>query len=241
MERADVALVLVDFDDTLVDTAPRFQNARRSLFALLRSLGAEESHVHKVHHEQVEALMLERHGLGPARLEHSFRHTYEVVCEQLGWSLSAELAARCAALGKTVAGAPPLIAGALDALKRLAGAFPTAVFTQAADRAYQMSCVEATGVHEVVGPDRVVVCERKTAAAFQHTLSEFRVENPASVWMIGNSIRSDINPALEVGARAILVEVNEPWEFDLVEPVSSDFVRVTSFAHAVDYLFALGV
>jgi putative hydrolase of the HAD superfamily len=240
MERADVALVLVDFDDTLVDTAPRFQNARRSLFALLCSLGAEEAHVHRVHHERVDPVMLERHGLGPARLEHSFRRTYEVVSEELGWAVSAELAAHCAGLGKAVAGAPPLLNGAMDALHRLARGFPTAVFTAAADRAYQLSCVEAAGVHEVVGPERVVVCERKTAAAFQRALSDFRIENPGSVWMIGNSIRSDINPALEVGARAILVEVSEPWEFDMVEPVSSDFVRVASFPHAVDYLFALG-
>jgi putative hydrolase of the HAD superfamily len=103
-----------------------------------------------------------------------------------------------------------------------------------------MGCVEATGVHEIVGPDRVVVCQRKTAAAFQNTLSAFEVGDPAAVWMIGNSIRSDINPALEVGARAILVEVSDPWEFDLVEPVSNDFVRVSSFTHAVDYLLTLG-
>jgi putative hydrolase of the HAD superfamily len=103
-----------------------------------------------------------------------------------------------------------------------------------------MGCIEATGVHEIVGPDRVVVCERKTAVAFQNTLAAFQVSNPAGVWMIGNSIRSDINPALEVGARAILVEVSDPWEFDLVEPVSTDFVRASSFSHAVDYLLALG-
>ena len=240
MGRADVALVLVDFDDTLVDTAPRFQNARRSLFALLCSLGAEAAYVQQVHHERVDPDMLERHGLGPGRLEHSFRRTYEVVSAELGWSASVELSEQCAALGKAVAGAPPVISGALPALQKLARKFPTAVYTQAADRAYQMGCIEATGVHEIVGPDRVVVCERKTAAAFQNTLSAFEVGDPAAVWMIGNSIRSDINPALEVGARAILVEVSDPWEFDLVEPVSSDFVRASSFSHAVDYLLTLG-
>jgi putative hydrolase of the HAD superfamily len=180
--------------------------------------------------------MLERHGLGPARLEHSFRRTYEVVGQELGWSVSAELAERCAEIGKAVVGPPPPINGALPALQRLVRKFPTAVYTQGADRVYQMSCVEATGVHEIVGADRVVVCERKTAAAFQSTLAGFQVDDPAAVWMIGNSIRSDINPALEAGARAILVEVSDPWEFDLVEPVSNDFVRVSSFQHAVDYL-----
>src|SRR5262245_65316768 len=90
MGRRDVALVLVDFDDTLVDTAPRFQNARRSLFALLCSLGADESLVARVHHDRVDPAMLERHGLGPARLEHSFRRTYEVISEELGWAVTPE-------------------------------------------------------------------------------------------------------------------------------------------------------
>ncbi len=241
MERANVALVLVDFDDTLVATAPRFQNARRSLFALLCSLGADERLVQHTHHERVEPPMLEIHGLGPGRLEHSFPRTYEVVGEQLGWTLSGDIRERCAELGRSVAGPPPLIEGALAALERLARTYPTALYTQSADRAYQMSCVEATGVHELLGPDRVVVCERKTAAALQSTIDAFGVVDPASVWMIGNSMRSDINPALEIGARAILVEVSDPWEFDIVEPVAGEFVRVNSFPEAVDYLFGPGV
>ena len=241
MDRADVALVLVDFDDTLVATAPRFQNARRSLFALLSSLGADETMAYHVHHDRVDLAMVETHGLGPARLEHSFRRTYQVIGEELGWTLSDEVAEQCAELGRAVAGPPPLIEGAFDALKRLAHRHPTAVYTQAGDRAYQLSCVEATGVHEILGRNRIVVCERKTAAAFESTLDAFGIADPASVWMIGNSIRSDINPALETGARAILVEVSDPWAFDLVPPVSEDFVRVSSFPQAVDYLFGLGV
>ena len=240
MDRADVALVLVDFDDTLVATAPRFQNARRNLFALLSSLGADEEMAARVHHDRVDLAMVETHGLGPARLEHSFRRTYEVVGEELGWALSAQVAEQCAELGRAVAGPPPLLSGALEALRRLAGAFPTAVYTQAGDRAYQLSCVHATGVHDVLGHERIVVCERKTTAAFESTIAAFGVNDPARVWMIGNSIRSDVNPALACGARAILVEVEDPWTFDLVEPVSNDFVRVSSFPRAVDYLFSLG-
>jgi putative hydrolase of the HAD superfamily len=79
----------------------------------------------------------------------------------------------------------------------------------------------------------------KTVVAFRETLAVLGVADPGGVWMVGNSIRSDINPALEAGARAILVEVAEPWEFDLVEPVSDDFVRVRTFPDAVDFLLQL--
>ena len=40
-EQSRIALVLVDFEDTLVDTAPRFSRGRTDLFALLETLGRE--------------------------------------------------------------------------------------------------------------------------------------------------------------------------------------------------------
>jgi hypothetical protein len=57
--------------------------------------------------------------------------------------------------------------------------------------------------------------------------------------MVGNSIRSDINPALETGAHAILVEVENPWVYDVVEPIGNGFQRVPTFATAVDLLLQL--
>ena len=60
-------LVLVDFDDTLVDTAPRFERARRRLFDHLAGLGFDRDRVEHVHHHEVVAGMRRAHGLGPPR------------------------------------------------------------------------------------------------------------------------------------------------------------------------------
>ena len=54
--------------------------------------------------------------------------------------------------------------------------------------------------------------------------------------MVGNSIRSDVNPALASGANAILVEAADPWHYDIVEPHSPDYVTVSSFADAARFL-----
>ena len=232
-----VELVLVDFDDTLVDTAPRFQNARRELFRLLAAAGFhDEAEVRRVHHDVVDPGMRQRFGLGPARMEHAFRATYEHLCEASACAIDAAVAERAALLGRAVAGAPPLLNGALQALARLARALPTALYTQAGDRDYQLGCVRDCGILDILPLERVHVTERKTTAQFSRVLREFQITQPDNVWMIGNSMRSDINPALEVGANAILVEVADPWEFDLVEPVSDAFHRAPSFGAAVDLL-----
>ncbi len=233
-----VDLVLVDFDDTLVETAPRFQQARRELFALLAAEGFDEARARRVHHDEVDREMLELHGLGPFRLEPAFRETYLRLCKADGREPDPAVVERCGELGRGVIGPPPCYDGALEALARLTAVYETVIYTQAGDPAYQLDCIRSAGVLDVVPPERVRICRRKTTEAFLATLAHYGVDHAGATCMIGNSIRADINPALEAGAQAILVEVDDPWIFDLVEPVSPDFVRVRRFPDAVDYLLS---
>ena len=232
----DIKLVLVDFDDTLVDTAPRFSRARRELFDLLIGLGFEEDLIRRTHHEEIDPLMRQRFGLGPQRLEHAFRETYEHLCKMMARTLDEDIATRAAMLGRTVAGTPPLLEGALDALQRLAEAYPTVVYTQAGDSTYQLACITDCGVLDVIQRERVRIAERKTNEQFQAVLDEFGIDDPQTAWMIGNSMRSDINPALACGANAIFVDVDDPWEFDVVDPLHEGYYTVRTFPEAVQLL-----
>ncbi len=231
-------LVLVDFDDTLVDTAPRFQNARRALFDLLTAEGFDAGVVHRVHHDEVDREMVDRYGFGPLRLEPSFRETYLRLCALEGWDPDPAVVARCVAIARDVIGPPPCYDGAIEALARLAAHVDTAIYTQAGDPDYQFDCIRKSGVLDVVPADRIRICRRKTVDEYRATLAHFGVADPGAACMVGNSIRSDINPALTVGSRAILVEVEDPWIFDVVEPVSGSFARVRRFPEAVDLLVA---
>lgn len=231
-------LILVDFDDTLVDTGPRFQNARRSLLSLMRDAGFAEDVAYDVLYNQIDPGMRARYGLGPRRMEPSFVATYARLCEIHGIAQEERLAAQCAELGRGVYGPPPAFEGALDALRRLAADLPTVVYTQSGDMQYQLECVRGAGIIDIVTEDRVRVCDRKDAEMFLRTLSHYGVDDPSRAWMVGNSIRSDINPALEAGANAILVETADPWEYDMVDPFAHTFHRVATFPQAVDLLLA---
>lgn len=231
-----IELVLVDFDDTLVDTAPRFQNARRDLFRLLLEHGFAEDHAHRVHHDEVDPAMRKTYGLGPARMEPAFRATYEALCKHGNIPVDVDVSERAALIGRAVAGTPPVFDGALLALTRLAAALPTALYTQSGDADYQLGCVRDSGILDVIPLERVRIAERKTTEQFRKTIAEFGITDPRAVWMVGNSMRSDINPALEAGANAIFIEVADPWEFDMVEPFSDGFHTVGSFPEAVEFL-----
>lgn len=234
--RGDIELVLVDFDDTIVETAPRFQNARRRLFELLVAAGFEADVCERVHLEEVDPSMLRRFGLGPARLVHSFPETYQRLCAAAGRSAEDATIEELVALARSVAGTPPLLDGALDALHRLAGTLPTIVYTQSGEPDYQLRCLREAGVLDVIGADRVRVTDVKTGARLRETLDDLGVSQPAASWMIGNSIRSDVNPALEIGANAILIEIDDPWHHDEVAPLRSGFPTVRSLAEAARLL-----
>lgn len=234
----EVSLVLVDFDDTLVVTAPRFQNARRALAAHLVAQGFDEALIWRVHHDEVDPEMRRLYGLGPFRLEPAFRATYHRLCALAGRIPDPAVEEECAALGRGVAGTPPCVEGALEALDRLARVYPTIVYTQSGHPDDPFQVVRESAVLDVLPPERVRVCAHKDEAEFRRTLRVYGVDDPGTAWMIGNSVRADINPALQAGARAILVEAEDPWQHDLVDPVSADFVRVPRFPDAVDFLLS---
>jgi putative hydrolase of the HAD superfamily len=232
----DIDLVLVDFDDTIVETAPRFQNARRRLFEMMAAHGFDEDACERVHHHEIDPLMLVQHGLGPGRLIYSFPETYRRLCDVFGRTPEDTTVDELIALARAVAGTPPVLTGALDALERLASALPTVVYTQAGDVDYQLGCLREAGVLDVVGPERVRVTDLKTGARLRETLDDLGVRDAARSWMIGNSIRSDVNPALEIGANAILIEIDDPWHHDEVEPIRRGFPVVRSLSEAADLL-----
>lgn len=232
----DLRLVLVDFDDTLVDTAPRFQNARRALFDLMAAEGFEAEVVRRIHHDEVDREMVDRYGFGPLRLEPSFRETYLRLCVLAGREPDPAVISKCIAIARDVIGPPPCYDGAIEALARLAAHVDTVIYTQAGNAEYQFDCIRHSGVLDVVPADRIRICRRKTVEEFRATLAHFGVGDPGAACMVGNSIRSDINPALAAGSRAILVEADDPWVFDVVEPVSDGFIRVRRFPEAVDLI-----
>jgi putative hydrolase of the HAD superfamily len=233
-----IDLVLVDFDDSLVDTAPRLQIARRELFRLLLEHGFTVADTHRVHPDDVDPVMRKQFGLGPARMEPAFRATYEALCRLGNQPIDPAIAERAAEIGRAVAGSPPVFDGALVALTRLSSALPTALYTQSGDHDYQFGCVRDAGILEILPLERVRVVARKTTEQFRTILAEFDITDPATVWMVGNSMRSDINPAVEAGANAVYIETADPWEFDMVEPFSDGFHTVGSFPEAVDFLLA---
>jgi putative hydrolase of the HAD superfamily len=77
----------------------------------------------------------------------------------------------------------------------------------------------------------LAIVKEKDSTAYAKLMAD-RGFDPAAAWMIGNSPKSDINPALEVGLGAVLVPHARTWALEHQElrtPRGSRFLQVEQF------------
>lgn len=82
------------------------------------------------------------------------------------------------------------------------------------NRKEQSSKVERTGVGKYF--EALEILTEKTPAEYSRIVAEHNVD-PGDSWMIGNSPRSDILPALEVGLGAVHIPHAQTWSLELAE------------------------
>ncbi|MBX6394492.1 MAG: HAD hydrolase-like protein, partial [Alicyclobacillaceae bacterium] len=81
------------------------------------------------------------------------------------------------------------------------------------DPEVQIHKLVQSGLDRYFRPDRRFVTPFKDKIRLQQLIQSCGIP-PSAAWMVGNSLRSDILPALELGLTAIHVPESEPWEYD---------------------------
>lgn len=82
--------------------------------------------------------------------------------------------------------------------------------------------------------DHKFVVPRKEVDTYQKLAQELRV-HPTVCCMIGNSLKSDIKPALEAGFCAVHIPESNTWSHDVCTPTtSSEAVALSSFRELLD-------
>jgi putative hydrolase of the HAD superfamily len=86
--------------------------------------------------------------------------------------------------------------------------------------AEQSGKIERSGVRKYF-PDAEIVAE-KDASTYARIIQQFALDRD-STWMIGNSPKSDINPALAAGLHAVFIPHGDTWvlEHEELNPAPS--------------------
>jgi putative hydrolase of the HAD superfamily len=80
---------------------------------------------------------------------------------------------------------------------------------------------------------QVVIVPEKDVATYQRVMSELEID-PQNAWMVGNSPRSDINPALSAGLNAAYIPHPHTWHLEHEEVQQTGEGRVLMLAAFVE-------
>jgi putative hydrolase of the HAD superfamily len=196
--------LLIDADDTLWENNVYFERAIARFISFLNHHEFSPEQVREVLND-VERECIVKHGYGL----HSFAHALVDTFERLSVKpVTPELHAQIHSFAHTIAEHPiELLPEVPQTLEYLCAKHRLILVTKGALQE-QAGKIErsALGCHFVTTE---IVAEKNSAT--YETLIEKHELPRASTWMIGNSPKSDINPALAVGLNAVFVPHGETW------------------------------
>jgi putative hydrolase of the HAD superfamily len=126
-------------------------------------------------------------------------------------------------LGKSVLQHPvELLPGIREAVEAVAAKHEVVLITKG-DLFHQEKKVAESGLADLFR--RIEIVSEKNAATYRRVLGEFDLQ-PAQFAMVGNSLRSDIEPVLRLGGWAVHLPYHVTWAHELENGLASDEPRM---------------
>jgi putative hydrolase of the HAD superfamily len=222
--------LLVDADDTLWENNVFFEKTIDQFFELVEPFGYARAYALNILNE-TERINIRQHGYGVRSFGRSLEETYMKLAGNLAQrSALVRVTAMIAELEKTP---PRVLDGVPETLSHLAGRHRMILFTKG-EPAEQADKVERSGLQGFF--DVIEIVAEKDAATYRELINKHHVVKSHG-WMIGNSPRSDINPALQAGLNAVLVPHHNTWmlEHEELQSGSGKLVIVAQFRDLLEH------
>jgi putative hydrolase of the HAD superfamily len=196
--------LIVDADDTLWENNIYFERAFEDFVDYLDHSSMTAAQVRDVL-DEIEAANAKVHGYGSKNFGRNLLATYQHLCER---RIEEPDLARVMGFAERILEQPvELIEGVPETLEYLAGRHDLTLFTKGHPEEQKMK-VDRSGLGVYFG--HMAIVKEKDAGSYRALLAE-RHMAPERTWMIGNSPKSDINPALEVGLNAVFIPHAHTW------------------------------
>jgi putative hydrolase of the HAD superfamily len=196
--------LLIDADDTLWENNIYFERAIANFISFLNHHEYSSEQVREVLND-VERECIVSHGYGL----HSFAHALVQTFERLAVEpLTPALHETIHGFAHTIAGHPiEILQGVPETLQYLSERHHVILMTKGA-MVEQSGKVERSGLKDYFAAVEVVA--EKDVPTYRSVVSKYGL-TPNSTWMVGNSPKSDINPALAAGLNAVFVPHGNTW------------------------------
>jgi len=211
--------LLIDADDTLWENNIYFEQAIHGFITFLDHSRLTREEVRTVL-DEVERLM----GYGTTNFTRSLVETYRRLAEK---DLRDEDVQQVRRFGESIRTHPlQFLDGVKETLDYLSPRHDLVLLTKG-DLEEQKLKVERSGIEQCFR--QVVIVQEKNVATYHQVTSELQVD-PQHTWMVGNSPRSDINPALAAGLKAVYIPHPYTWHFEHEEVQDAGEGRVLTLS-----------
>jgi putative hydrolase of the HAD superfamily len=199
--------ILIDADDTLWENNVYFEQTIAEFLTLLEPFGYPREYARHILNE-TERRNIRQHGYGARSFGRSLEETYlKLAGPQALDSTVDNIHQRVAELERTP---PNVLDGVLETLDYLSGRHRLILFTKG-EAAEQAAKVERSGLQ--IHFDAIEIVPEKNAEVYRDLVNRHHVVKSRG-WMVGNSPRSDINPALEAGLNAVFIPHHATWSLE---------------------------
>ncbi|MBS1875241.1 MAG: HAD hydrolase-like protein [Acidobacteria bacterium] len=202
--------LIVDADDTLWENNIYFERAFDDFVDFLDHSTLIPTQVRDVL-DEIEAVNARIHGYGSKNFGRNLVETYRHLSER---SIAESDVERVISFAERILDEPiELIADVEETLAYLAARHDLTLFTKGHPDEQRMK-VDRSGLGSYFAHTAIV--KEKDAASYRALVEERRME-PSRTWMIGNSPKSDVNPALEAGLNAVFIPHAHTWVLEKQE------------------------
>jgi putative hydrolase of the HAD superfamily len=221
-----MSVLIFDADDTLWENNIYFEHAFDDFVEFLAHSSLTPPQVREVLNE-IELVNSKIHGYGSLNFGRNLQQAYQHLAER---EIRPDDLEHVMSLAERILRQPvELIEGVEATLAELRQRHHLALFTKGHPEEQRLK-VDRSGL----GPyfSYTAIVKEKDSTAYLRLIEE-KGFNAATSWMIGNSPKSDINPALEAGLGAVLVPHARTWVLEHQElrtPAGARFLEVERFA-----------
>lgn len=209
--------LILDLDDTLIHCNKYFTQAKNEFVKNIKEWIKTPSDEEILQKQlEIDLKSVEIHGLVSEKFPESLVTTYIYFCHKYGKGIKANEIEQVRNIGQSVFETEvepfPYMYDALNKLQE--DGHQLYLFT-GGDIKNQTRKILQLGL-EAYFDNRVFISQHKNNKALQKVLNKIP-SNKNSIWMIGNSLKTDIKPAIELGINAIHIPAEIEWSYNIVD------------------------
>jgi putative hydrolase of the HAD superfamily len=211
----NIEILAFDADDTLWNNETFFREAEKEFFVIMKNYLDADSLRDRLYDIEVGNISIYGYGIKSFILS-----MIETASEVTGHQLPGKITDQILEIGKQMLHKPvELLNGVEETLDALAGKYKMIIATKG-DLLDQQRKLKKSGLAGYF--DHVEIMTNKQTVDYQNLLHIIQT-NPEDFFMIGNSLKSDVIPVLELGGYAMHIPYHTTWlHEEATEPTKTD-------------------